>query len=100
MPYLPEPSLQKSQSMSQNPLSSLNVSDHKITDNTDMNKKQLEWELSTLEADDLRSHAWYHGCQVDRVEAERLLRQCVAEEHGNTNIEITIKTAFKTRVNY
>jgi len=46
------------------------------------NKKLLEWELSALEADDLRSHAWYHGQQVDRIEAERLLRQYVAEEHG------------------
>lgn len=45
-------------------------------------KKLLEWELSALEADDLRSHAWYHGQQVDRIEAERLLRQYVAEEHG------------------
>lgn len=46
------------------------------------NKKLLEWELSALEADDLRSHAWYHGQQVDRIEAERLLQQYVAEEHG------------------
>jgi len=45
-------------------------------------KKQLEWELSSLGADDLRSHAWYHGYQVDRSEAERLLRQCVVDEHG------------------
>jgi len=63
------------------------------------NKKLLEWELSALEADDLRSHAWYHGQQVDRTEAERLLRQCVAEEYsfattttitGNTNNNDTI----------
>ncbi|VVC27332.1 Ras guanine-nucleotide exchange factors catalytic domain,SH2 domain [Cinara cedri] len=45
-------------------------------------KKLLEWELSSLGADDLRSHAWYHGHRVDRAEAERLLRQCVAVEHG------------------
>lgn len=45
-------------------------------------KKLLEWELSSLGADDLRSHAWYHGHRVDRAEAERLLRQCVADEHG------------------
>lgn len=51
-------------------------------------KKLLEWELSTLEADDLRSHAWYHGQQVDRTEAERLLRQCVAEEHGSVTANI------------
>jgi len=54
-------------------------------------KKLLEWELSSLEADDLRSHAWYHGHQVDRTEAERLLRQCVAEEYGSaTNIIKTL----------
>lgn len=47
---------------------------------TEKNRKLLEWELSSLEADDLRSHAWYHGNRVDRAEAERLLRRCVAEE--------------------
>jgi len=57
-------------------------------------KKLLEWELSALEADDLRSHAWYHGQQVDRTEAERLLRQCVAEEHGSSTA--TIITANDT----
>jgi len=51
-------------------------------------KKLLEWELSALEADDLRSHAWYHGQHVDRTEAERLLRQCVAEEHGSITADI------------
>ncbi|XP_025196855.1 uncharacterized protein LOC112595762 [Melanaphis sacchari] len=57
------------------------------------NKKLLEWELSTLEADDLRSHAWYHGQQIDRTEAERLLRQCVAEEHSfSTTTIITENT--------
>jgi len=43
-------------------------------------KRLLEWELSTLEAGDLRSHAWYHGDRVDRREAERLLRQYAAAE--------------------
>lgn len=56
------------------------------------NKKLLEWELSTLESNDLRSHAWYHGECVGRVEAERLLRKCVAEEHG-----IRITTITKTK---
>lgn len=45
-------------------------------------KKLLEFELSHLDADDMRSHAWYHGSQVDRAGAERLLRKCVTEEHG------------------
>lgn len=53
------------------------------TGDTDVDqKKLLEWELSSLGADDLRSHAWYHGHRVDRAEAERLLRQCIADEHG------------------
>lgn len=53
------------------------------TGDTDVEqKKLLEWELSSLGADDLRSHAWYHGHRVDRADAERLLRQCVADEHG------------------
>lgn len=55
------------------------------TDATDVEKnekKMLEWELSQLEADDVRSHAWYHGDLVDRAEAERLLRRCVADEYG------------------
>lgn len=45
-------------------------------------KKLLEWELSTLREDDLRSHAWFHGYRVDRLEAERLLNKYVIHEHG------------------
>lgn len=44
-------------------------------------KKLLEWELTSLGEKDLRSHAWFHGYQVDRVKAEQLLRQYVAEKH-------------------
>lgn len=58
----------------------------------DKSKKLLEWELSTLEANDLRSHAWYHGNRVDRIEAEKLLRKCVAIEHAIIDTTITATT--------
>lgn len=56
-------------------------------------KKLLEWELSKLGAEDMRSHAWYHGNRVDRNEAERLLRQCVAEEYGILHAKANTTTA-------
>jgi len=62
------------------------------------NKKLLEWELSTLEADDLRSHAWYHGQQVNRAQAERLLRKYVAEQYGSATTTTT-NTANTTNKN-
>lgn len=40
-------------------------------------KKILEWELS-LDARDLRSHAWYHGA-IPRIKAEEI----VAENDGD-----------------
>lgn len=58
------------------------VTDESAQIEADKRKKLLEWELSTLGAEDLRSHAWYHGARVDRIEAERLLRQCVAEDYN------------------
>jgi len=58
----------------------------------DKSKKLLEWELSSLEANDLRSHAWYHGNRVDRIEAEKLLRKCVAIEHAIIDTTITATT--------
>lgn len=69
-----------------------------LNSDAEKNKKLLEWELSTLEANDLRSHAWYHGECVGRVEAERLLRKCVAEEHG-IGIITTTKTKNTNNVN-
>jgi len=75
---------------SQRVSSPLNVESVTAEVEAEKSKKLLEWELSSLEADDLRSHAWYHGYQVNRTEAERLLRQCVAEEYGSaTNFIIT-----------
>lgn len=56
-----------------------------VESDMEKNRKLLEWELSSLEANDLRSHAWYHGNKVDRIDAERLLRQCVIDEHGITS---------------
>lgn len=72
------------------------VIDETIDMEVENNKKQLEWELSTLETDDLRSHAWYHGNRVDRNEAERLLRKYVQEEYGYT---ITTTTTTTTNNN-
>jgi len=73
---------------SQRVSSPLNADSATVDVEAEKTKKLLEWELSALEADDLRSHAWYHGQQVDRTEAERLLRQCVAEEHGSATATI------------
>lgn len=51
-------------------------------------RKALERELGSAGGpDDLTGHAWYHGGAergMDRAEAERLLMQCVAEEHNNS----------------
>lgn len=53
-------------------------------------RKALEQELGSAGGpDDLRGHAWYHGGKergVDRAEAERLLIQCVAEEHNDEDV--------------
>lgn len=100
-PILQQPRSQEQPQLQhqQQPLSSLmanvNTGDHTNPD-AEKNKKLLEWELSTLEANDLRSHAWYHGEFVGRVEAERLLRKCVAEEHG---IRITTTTKINNTNN-
>lgn len=80
-----------------NPPVGLMESNESALTEADKNKKLLEWELSKLGAEDLRSHAWYHGDRVDRIEAERLLRQCVAEEHGITNAMTT--TTISTTAN-
>lgn len=62
----------------------------------DKSRNLLEWELSTLEAGDLRSHAWYHGNRVNREKAEWLLRKYVATEYGVTDIkEASIKNVTK-----
>lgn len=92
-PTLQQPQLQlQTQQQPISPLMANVTTVEPSNSDTEKNKKLLEWELSTLEANDLRSHAWYHGECLGRVEAERLLRKCVAEEHG-----IRITTIPKTK---
>ena len=46
---------------------------YRETDDAFQLKKILEWELS-LDARDLRSHAWYHGA-ISRSKAEQIVGQ-------------------------
>lgn len=78
----PQPLLQAFQQQRPQQLCTTSTTLIDANDEEKNEKKMLEWELSELEADDVRSHAWYHGDLVDRAEAERLLRRCVADEHG------------------
>jgi len=84
----PLPKQQHEPPTSQRVSSTLNADSATADVEAEKTKKLLEWELSSLEADDLRSHAWYHGQQVDRTEAERLLRQCVSEEYSSATATI------------